>query len=159
MKWSWRHPTQTQRVTRRRQVLSTEQQVQEALQNLPSAHDIQVQLRPCDTTEDVMVAQFASAGCGCSKKCSSQFSVEYIRDMRAQCYDLTHTKLDMALLGQLVASTNTSGTVVVESGHLGKERQRVYTTFYHAGKVVCGKKFRFLHTIGSKRLKHILQNT
>ena len=137
---------------------STEQQVQEALQNLPSAHDIQVQLRPYDTTEDVMVAQFASAGCGCSKKCSSQFSLEYIRDMRAQCYDLTHTELDMALLGQLVASTNTSGTVVVESGHLGKERQRVYTTFYHAGKVVCGKTFRFLHTIGSKRLKNLAKH-
>ena len=102
---------------------STEQQVQEALQNLPSARDIQMQLRPCDKTEDVMVAQFASAGCGCSKKCSSQFSLKYIRDMRAECYDLTHTELDMVLLGQLVASTNTSGKVVVESGHLGKERQ------------------------------------
>ena len=137
---------------------STEQQVQEALQNLPSAHDIEVQFRPCDTTEDVMVAQFVSAGCGCSKKCSSQFSLEYIRDMRAQCYDLTHTELDMVLLGQLVASTNTSGKVVVESGHLGKERQRAYTIFYHAGKVVCGKTFRFLHTIGSKRLKNLAKS-
>ena len=122
------------------EVPSTEQQVKEALQNLSSTRDIQVQVRPCDKTEDEVVAQFASAGCGCSKKCSSQFSLDYIRDMRSQCYDLTHTELNMVLLGQLVASTNTSGKVVVESGHLGKERQRVYTIFYHAGKVVCGKK-------------------
>ena len=30
---------------------STERQVQEALQNLPSTCDMQVQLRPCDKTE------------------------------------------------------------------------------------------------------------
>ena len=78
--------------------------------------------------------------------------------MRAQCYDLTHAELDMVLLGQLVASTNMSGTIVVESRHLNKERQRVYTTFYHAGKVVCGKTSRFLHTIGSKRLKNVAKS-
>ena len=105
-----------------------------------------------------MVARFASAGCGCSKKCSSQFSVNYVRDIRAQCYDLTHSELDMVLLGQLMASTNTSQKVVVESGHLEAERKRSYTTFYHAGKVVCGKTFSFLHTVGSKRLKNLTKS-
>ena len=138
--------------------MSTDQQVQEALQNLTSARDIQVLLRPCDTEEEEMVAQFASAGCGCSKKCSSQFSVDYVPDIRAQCYDLTHSELDMVLLGQLMASTNTSEKVVVESGHLEAERKRAYTTFYHAGKVVCGKTFRFLHTVGSKRLKNLAKS-
>ena len=137
--------------------MSTDQQVQDALQNLTSARDIEVLLRPCDTEEEEMVAQFASAGCGCSKKCSSQFSVNYVRDIRAQCYDLTHSELDMVLLGQLMASTNTSEKVVVDSGHLEVERKRCYTTFYHAGKVVCGKTFRFLHTVGSKRLNQKLQ--
>ena len=138
--------------------MSTDQQVQEALQNLTSARDIQVLLRPCDTEEEEMVAQFASAGCGCSKKCSSQFSVDYVRDIRAQYYDLTRSELDMVLLGQLMASTNTSEKVVVESGHLEAERKRAYTTFYHAGKVVCGKTFRFLHTVGSKRLKNLAKS-
>ena len=138
--------------------MSTNQQVQEALQNLASARDIHVLLRPCDTEEEEMVAQFASAGCGCSKKCSSQFSVDYVRDIRAQCYDLTHSELDMVLLGQLMASTNTIEKVVVESGHLEAERKRAYTTFYHAGKVVCGKTFRFLHTVGSKRLKNLAKS-
>ena len=135
--------------------MSTDQQVQEALQNLASARDIQVLLRPCDTEEEEMVPQFASAGCGCSKKCSSQFSVDYVRDIRAQCYDLTHSELDMVLLGQLMASTNTSEKVVVESGHLEAERKRAYTTFYHAGKVVCGKTFR-IHGNTHKRPKHSL---
>lgn len=49
--------------------LTTEQQVQEALQNLSSASDIQVELRPCDRTEELLVAQFAMEGCGCNKKC------------------------------------------------------------------------------------------
>ena len=104
--------------------LSTEQQVHEALHNLPSASDVRVELRPCDSIEEGLLATFASVGCGCSKKCSSQFSLSYIRDMRAQCYDLSHNELDLVLLGQLVASTNTSEKVVVESGHLGKERRR-----------------------------------
>ena len=105
--------------------LITEEQVHEALGNLSSANDIRVELRPCDTTEEGLLATFASVGCGCSKKCSSQFSLSYIQDMRAQCYELSHNELDLVLLGQLVASTNTSDMVVVDSGHLGKERKRI----------------------------------
>lgn len=105
--------------------LTTEEQVHEALGNLSSANDIRVELRPCDTTEEGLLATFTSVGCGCSKKCSSQFSLCYIRDMRAQCYELSHNELDLVLLGQLVASTNTSDMVVVDSGHLGKERKRI----------------------------------
>lgn len=68
--------------------LSTEQQVHEALNNLSSASDI---MRPCDSIEEGLLATFVSVGCGCSKKCSSQFSLSYIRDMRAQCFDLSHS--------------------------------------------------------------------
>ena len=132
----------------------TEQQVHEALNNLSSASDIRVELRLCESIEEGLLATFASVGCGCSKKCSSQFSLSYIRDMRAQCYDLSHNELDLILLGQLVASTNTSEVVVVESGHLGKERKKAYQSYHHAGKIVCGNTFRFLHTIGRKRLKN-----
>ena len=59
--------------------LTTEQQVHEALQNLSSASDVQVELRPCDRTEDLLVAQFAMEGCGCresfqlsSQRCTSE---------------------------------------------------------------------------------------
>ena len=138
--------------------LTTEQLVQEALQNLPSASDIQVELRLRDKTEEQLVTQFAVERCRCSRKCSAQFSALYIRDMRAQCYDLSHGELDMVLLGQLMGSTNVSHNVVVESGHLEKGRQKNYTTFHHAGKIVCGKTFRFLHTVGRKRMYHLVKS-
>lgn len=134
---------------------TTEQQVQEALQNLG---DVPVEMRPTDLEEEQMVTQFSTLGCGCHRKCSSQFSPQHIQDMRAQCFELTHTELDMVILGQLVASTNTSTDVSVESRHLKKERMRGYSTFHHSGKVVCGKTFRFLHTIGSKRLRNLAQS-
>ena len=100
-----------------------EQQVQEALQNVPSIHGIEIELRPCDVNEEELVAQFVATGCSCAKRCSSQFSKEYIQSMRAQCFDLSRNELDMVLLGQLIASTNTSNKVVQESHNLEKERE------------------------------------
>ena len=138
--------------------LSTEQQVHAALNNLSSASDVRVELRPCDSVEEGLLATFTAVGCGCSKKCSSQYSLSYIRDMRAQCYDLSHSELDLVLLGQLVAFTNTSEKVVIESGHLGKERKKAYRSYHHAGKIVCEKTFRFLHTIGSNRLRTLAKS-
>jgi len=44
--------------------LSTEEQVEEALQNLSTASDVCIELRPCDRTEDLLVAQFATNGGG-----------------------------------------------------------------------------------------------
>ena len=100
-------------------------QVQEALQNLTSIHGIEVELRPCDKNEEEVVAQFVATGCSCVKRCSSQFSKEYIKSVRAHCFDLSHNELDMVLLGQLIATTNTSSQVVRESRHL---EEKAYTT-------------------------------
>ena len=122
------------------EAMRTEEQVQKAVNHLSSACDVEVQLRPCDQMEEELVAQFASAGCGCSKKCSHQFSLGYIRDMRAQCYDLTHSlthnELDMVILGQLAAATNTSEKVTWK----GKDINPIQLS-NHAGKAVCGKTF------------------
>ena len=57
---------------------TTEQQVQEALQNLG---DVPVEMRPTDLEEEQMVTQFSTLGCGCHRKCSSQFSPQHIQDM------------------------------------------------------------------------------
>jgi hypothetical protein len=124
--------------------ISTEQQVYDALNSLSSACDIRVELRPCDTIEEGLLATFVSVGCGCSKKCSSQFSLSYIRDMRAQCYNLSHNELDLVLLGQLVTSTNTSEKVVIESGYLERERSTELITMQAR---LCGKTFRFLQDL------------
>ena len=132
---------------------TTEQQVQEALLNVLFLRDVEVEPSACDTNEDELVTNFVATGCSCTKRCSSQFSKDHIQSMRANCLQLSHNELDMVLLGQLVASTNTSDKVVTESRHTNKERKRGYTTYYHAGKVMCTKTFIFLHTVGKKRLK------
>ena len=89
------------------------------------------------------------------KQRSAQFSKEHIQSMRAQCLQLSCNELDMVLLGQLIASTNTSDKVVQESRHLEKERERTYSTYNHADKPVCAKTFLFLHTVGKKRLRNL----
>ena len=45
-----------------------EQQVQEALQNIPSIHGIEIELRPCDVNEEELVAQFVATGCSCVQR-------------------------------------------------------------------------------------------
>ena len=47
---------------------------------------------------------FMATGCGCAKQCSKQFSQEYMTSVRGACEELTHGELDMAILGQLMAS-------------------------------------------------------
>ena len=135
------------------QQLTAEQQVEEALQHLSPASDLTA--RPCVTTEELLVAQFAEEECGCSRKSSAQFSINHLHDTRAQCYELSHDELDMVLLGQLMASCNDSDHTAVESRHQKRERQKKYTTFHHAGKIVCGKTFRFLHVVGEKRVYNL----
>ena len=74
------------------------------------------------------------------------------------CAELTRGELDMAVLGQLMASTDTSLSVSTVARHPEAERQRSYTNFLHQGKSVCTRMFLFLHTIGTKRLKNLLKS-
>ena len=90
-------------------------------------------------------------GAARSVRVSSPSATSGIRELSVTT---SHNELDLVLLGQLVASTNTSEKVVVESGHLGKERKKAYRLY----KIVCGKTFRFLHTIGSERLKNLAKS-
>ena len=82
--------------------------MEEALQNLSTARDVCIELRPCDRTEDLMVAQFATKGCGCRRKCLAQFTADAM-------YELIVTncrfELVIVLLGQLMASNNGSDTL------------------------------------------------
>ena len=45
------------------------------------------------------------------------FTADHIRNVRAQCYELSH---DEFLVGQLMASNN---TVVIEFGHLERDKR------------------------------------
>ena len=61
--------------------------------------------------EAVMVEKFLSDGCGCdlvNGGCSSTFTADSLESYRRECSELTRAELDITLLGQLVAFTNSS---------------------------------------------------
>ena len=142
--------------------LDTEQLVEEALSQIPPGADIGLELRPCDVEEEQKVDEFMSLGCGCKlsngSPCSNQFTTAYVKDIRLTLSELTTTELDLVLMGQLMANSNTSDVVVTESRHSATSRKKAYTTFFHQGKRVCVAMFRFLHRIGKKRLFNVVES-
>ena len=61
-------------------------------------------------------------------------------------------------MGQLIANSSTSDTVVTESRHKATERRKAYTRHFHQGRPICPVMFRFLHRVGTKRLKNIAKS-
>lgn len=89
------------------------------------------------------------------RPCSRQFSREYVKETRQSFMDLSTSELDMFLMGQLIAFTNSSDGVVVESRHGDQEKRKSYCSFFHQAKPICRETFRFLHGIGEKKLKNV----
>ena len=135
--------------------------VQEAMRRLPGVVEVSLELRPCDIDENVVVEQFMHRGCGCrkwdGKPCSQRFPIKYVKDIRLSFKDLSSSELDLVVMGQLLASTNTSGLTFhsLDRRQLLEVRKKSYTNHYHQGKLICSEVFRFLHGIGTKRLKNI----
>ena len=137
----------------------TEFLVAEAMSRLPPGAEVSLELRPCDIDEDRVVEDFMRRGCSCrkwgGKPCSEQFSVDYIRETRLSFKDLTREQLDLILMGQLIATTNTS-TITKERRHQPQMRKHGYSTgHFHQGNAICVEMFRFIHGIGEKRLRNI----
>lgn len=80
--------------------------------------------------ETVAAEKFLSEGCGCDGGCSSTYTTEFLQSYQ-DCRELTRLELDMALLGQLVAFTNTSTLTVhaTKDRHCPENRQKVYCMF------------------------------
>ena len=121
--------------------------------------EMSLELRPCDIDEDRVVEEFMRKGCSCTKwsgkPCSQQFTTEHVKTLRLSFKELTRNELDLVLMGQLMATANTSDTIV-DKHHRAQERKRSYNkTFYHHGKVICVEFFKFLHGIGGKRLRNV----
>jgi hypothetical protein len=137
----------------------TDQLVQEALTLVPPGVEVPIDFMPSDYDEDWVVEDFKQQGCGCKlwkgKPCSGQFCTLYVKLSRLNFTELTTHELDLVIMGQLLANNNNSLTVVTESRHQLMERKKAYTTFYHQGRRVCPTMFRFLHRIGTKRLKNL----
>ena len=113
--------------------------------------------------ETVMVEKFLSDGCGCdlvNGGCSSTFTADSLESYRRECSELTRAELDMALLGQLVAFTNSSTLTVhtTKDRHRPETGQKLYRIFWHGGRRICKKTFLFLHTISEKRLRNLQQS-
>ena len=96
-----------------------------------------------DLTEKRLVDDFTTIGCGCEKGpnksfCSLQFDRDYISSVRDSCLELSHSELDMLLMGQILACTDGS-----------------YSSFLHHGKRIFKKTFFFFHAISQKRVHNI----
>ena len=73
--------------------------------------DIQPNRDNLEREESVLVQGFLSEGCGCdlaNGSCSSTFTAESLESYRSRSKELSRAELDMAILGQLSASTNIS---------------------------------------------------
>ena len=85
--------------------------------------------------EEQKVHQFLAHGCGRTlsmEGCSQRYT---LLDVRGQCQELTHSELDMAILGQLLSVVNTSKQTVhaMKHRHAPEARQLSRATFFHQG--------------------------
>lgn len=143
--------------------LDTEQLVQEAMTRLPlELGEVPIELRPCDITEDLVVEEFMSRGCSCTKwngkACSQKFTVDYVKKTRLSFRTLTTNELDLVIMGQLIATSNTEAFTNAENRNAAHERKKAYTTPFHQGKTICRAMFLFLHSIGKKRLVNVTRS-
>ena len=146
-------------------MIDTRESESEAIQLLrddAAVNDITITDQPSDNFEEQAISEFILSGCGCSKglgkPCCQQFPDDYIRTYHLNCIELTHSELDMIILGQLAACVNSSSVVSTVNRHAEREREKSHKSFTHQGKPICNKMFRFLHGIGEKRLKSFEEN-
>ena len=113
-------------------LVNTKERVQEAMQSLPHiASEVTVMHLPTDVQERDMISTW------CARKCSTQFTTEHVMSVTASCAELSHSELDMAILGQLMASVNTNSVVSTAVRHKENGCKKVYTSFSCQGKPVC----------------------
>ena len=141
--------------------MDTEEHVHEVMtQVMSSAADVDIEERQVDIDEKACVTAMMDATCGCKKgagsqPCSSLFIPDHVLSVRASCSELTRSELDMVVMGQLMAGMDNDTTTNTLSRNVAKDRQRASYSFYHQGKPICEKMFRFLHNIGETRCKNL----
>ena len=122
--------------------------------------NVEIEPSLSDMSEMKLVEEFARRGCGCQlisgEQCCKWFSIEYIQEVRSHCLSLTHDELDMVILGQIMATSNSISSVVTTSRHVNKKRERQHNHYIHSGQRICRVMFRFFHTVGKKRHNNLL---
>ena len=137
---------------------SLAEQVQEALSLVPQS-GISIESLPTEMQEKDLVASFVNAKCGCKlwngSKCSLQFSKSDIESARLSCFALSHSELDMVVLGQIMAKSNTSSSISTTSRHLPASLHKKNTrSIFIKGRQYMPFHVSFLHAIGTMRLKN-----
>ena len=128
---------------------------------LSDACDISVTMCPLDIKEEDLVKTFADHGCKCTlgpnkSPCCRLFAVDHYLSLRCAFAELTHTELDMMVMGEIMstcfhspkASGQSSSPTAVKTTHN-------FQHSYHHDHRVCQPTFLFLHTIGIKRFKNV----
>ena len=83
--------------------------------NTVPVEDVSPNREHLERGETVMVEKFLTNRCGCDLAhggCSSTLKADSIETYRSKCCELTKVELNIALLGQLSAFTNTSTFMV-----------------------------------------------
>ncbi len=89
-------------------VVDTKQQVDEIVHNATEFvdADLSAEMRDVDVKEE-NIDKFVHDGCGCQltggQPCSSYFAADCYRSVRSQMAEMTHTKLDLVVMGQIMA--------------------------------------------------------
>ena len=91
--------------------------------------------------------------CG-MEDCPLLFFKSDIESARLSCFALSHSELDMVVLGQIMAKSNIS----IDYFKTFSISAKKYTKYFHQGKAVCPSMFRFLHEIGTMRLKNLVKH-
>ena len=81
--------------------------------------------------------------------CSALFPQEHYEEYRQQCAALTRDKLDLVLLGQMMALLSNDTETGARSKKAPTRRQQSAMLFHHGGWRTCGKTFQKMHGIGT----------
>lgn len=123
-------------------------------QEATAAGIVAVEPRSIDLEEERKIDSFC---CGCTRvkggPCSLQFSKEHYKTTRASAAELSWNELNMAVMGQVMALTDSDPMTSSTSRHTPAERQKTITRFHHHGHRICRTTFLFLHNMGESRLK------
>ena len=127
-------------------IVDTEEIIEQAI-SVASIQPPIVDAAESDTT----IPRFMTDGCVCEhnngQPCSNLFTAEQLQESQLECKELSRDKLDLVILGKLVAFLR-----------VDKARPQQRAHFLHEGQKVCKNTFLFLHGIGEMRLKNLIKH-
>ena len=108
-----------------------------------------------DQREVEKVEEFCRKGCGCSLNCAANYTWRHYLATRSNAQQMNRSKLDMAVMGEVMAFTFSSDVPLKLSRyrHRLNNRQRNASVFFNHGLQICKKTFLFIHNIGDFRLR------